>query len=68
MGIKKNESNKLEKILDYCIKHNIQAMFEMNNWDNCMCDTRCLSDEGIQLVIKQSLFDFNNGCRMFQRR
>ena len=28
MGIKKNESNKLEKILDYCIKHNIQAMFD----------------------------------------
>jgi hypothetical protein len=28
MGIKKNESNKLEKILDYCIKHNIQSMFD----------------------------------------
>jgi len=28
MYIKKNESNKLEKILDYCIKHNIQAMFD----------------------------------------
>lgn len=28
MGIQKNESNKVEKILDYCIKHNIQSMFD----------------------------------------
>lgn len=28
MGIEKNESNKVEKILDYCIKNNIQSMFD----------------------------------------
>ncbi|MDA7848172.1 helicase-related protein, partial [Sulfurospirillum sp.] len=28
MEIEKNESNKLEKILEYCIKNNIQSMFD----------------------------------------